>query len=222
MAQSVLQAPGTKPGRPLPATGTGTEAGGTRQYAGGSARAVRMTSSNRLALLLATVLAGLSAGFFFTYEASITLGLADVGDVAYVETFQAINDTIRNPAFGIVFFGSVPAIVLALIANWRTGRPMVRALLIAALCCYLTGLMITGAGNVPLNNDLAAVATLTSENAAAARAAFEDDWNRFNLVRSIAVATSFLSLAAASTLVASRHQDADETAGKTARQTGRS
>ncbi|NNE94405.1 MAG: DUF1772 domain-containing protein [Acidimicrobiales bacterium] len=173
-------------------------------------------SPNRLALMLATVLVGLSAGFFFTYEASVTLGLADVSDVTYVETFQAINDTIRNPAFGIVFFGSVPAIGLALVANWRTAPAVARSLLVAALPLYLAGLMITGTGNVPLNNDLADVATITPETAAAARAVFEDDWNRLNLVRAIAVASSFVSLAAASIHVSARHHGA----GETARQTG--
>ena len=73
-----------------------------------------------MTLLLATILVGLSAGFFFTYEASVTLGLAEVSDVAYVETFQAINETVRNPAFGIVFFGSIPAMALAIAMSWTT------------------------------------------------------------------------------------------------------
>lgn len=156
------------------------------------------TSLPRLALLVATVLVGLSAGFFFTYEASITLGLAEVSDVAYVQTFQSINETVRNPAFGIVFFGSIPAIALAIAMNWRRSPLFARILLCAAAPLYLLGLMITGTGNVPLNNDLADVVNTTPEAAALARAAFEDDWNRLNLLRAIAVGASFAALAAAS------------------------
>lgn len=215
MADTAPHAPSQEPASPTNATGTDT--GGAHRDPRARVRAVQVMNSNRLALMVATVLVGLSAGFFFTYEASVTLGLADVSDVTYVETFQAINDSIRNPAFGIVFFGSVPAIGLALAANWRTAPPIGRGLLVAALPLYLAGLMITGTGNVPLNNDLADVATLTPETAAVARAAFEDDWNRLNLVRSIAVAASFVSLAAACIMVSARDHDA----GGTARQTGR-
>ncbi len=158
-------------------------------------------SLSRLALLTATVLVGLAAGFFFTYEASVTLGLAEVSDVTYVETFQAINDTIRNPAFGLVFFGSVPAIALAAAANWMSSRPVIRGLLAAALLLYVAGMMITATGSIPLNNELGELTTITPQSAAVARAAFEDDWNQLNLARSIAVAASFASLAAASIIV---------------------
>ena len=164
----------------------------------------------RVTVLVATVLAGLAAGFFFTYEASVTLGLDQVGDVAYVETFQAINETVQNPAFGIVFFGSIPAIALAVAANWKTAPPDARILLAIALPLYLAGLIITGTGNVPLNDDLAAVAIITPESAAAARAAFEDDWNQLNLLRGLAVGASFVSLAIACILLPAPAQDADD------------
>lgn len=151
----------------------------------------------RLTLLMATLLVGLSAGFFFTYESSVTLGLAEVGDVAYVEAFQAINRTVRNPAFGIVFFGSIPAMALAVAVNWGSARTRTKVMLGAALPLYLVGLMITGLGNVALNEELADYESLTSTVAAAARGDFEDDWNRLNLLRTIAISASFVALAAA-------------------------
>lgn len=152
------------------------------------------------ALGIATILVGLAAGFFFTYEASVTLGLAEVSDAAFVETFQALNSTIQNPAFGIVFFGSIPAIAIAVALNWRTASASRRVLLGAALPLYLSALLITGAGNVPLNNDLAEVTNLDEASSAPARAAFEDDWNAFNLARTLAVGASFTSLVAAGQL----------------------
>lgn len=161
-------------------------------------------SPSRITLLLATFLVGLSAGFFFTYEASVTLGLAEVSDLAYVETFQAINETVRNPAFGIVFFGSIPAIALAMAMNWRSAPPVPRLLIAAALPLYLAGLIVTGVGNVPLNDDLADYGTVTPASAAQARAGFEDDWNQLNLVRALAIGSSFVALAAASVSVPAR------------------
>jgi uncharacterized membrane protein len=154
----------------------------------------------RLTLLVAMLLVGLSAGFFFTYEASVTLGLAQLGDVAYVQAFQAINDTVRNPAFGLVFFGSVPALAVAVAANRGSTSPMQRGLLAAALPLYLVGLMITGVGNVSLNEELAEYGELTPVVAAEARADFEGDWNRLNLLRAIAIGSSFAALAGASIL----------------------
>ncbi len=174
-------------------------------------------SLHRLALLVATLLVGLSAGFFFAYEASVTIGLGEVGDATYVETFQSINDTVRNPAFGIVFFGSVPALVLAIAANWGIAPSAARVSLVAALALYLAGLVITATGNVPLNDDLAAMTNITPETAAMARAAFEADWNQLNLVRSIAVGASFASLAAAGLLVTPQGRDADMTDGRIGR-----
>lgn len=156
---------------------------------------------NRLAIAFATLLVGLSAGFFFTYEASITLGLAEVSDVAYVETFQAINETVRNPAFGLVFFGSIPAIVIAIATNWRTASAVPRGLVAGALPLYLIGLMITGVGNVALNDDLAEYVELTPAIAAEARSDFEDSWNRLNLLRALTIGASFTALAGASILV---------------------
>lgn len=154
----------------------------------------------RLALLTALTLVGLSAGFFVAYISSVTRGLADVSDAAYVETFQAINASVRNPLFGIVFFGSVPALALAIATNWSTATPPRRILMAVSLPLYLAVIVITGTGNVPLNNDLADVVVTSPDIATQARLVFENDWNRFNLARTFAVVASFVTLAAAAVL----------------------
>lgn len=163
----------------------------------------------RLAVVAATILTGLSAGFFFTYEVSVTLGLAEVSDTTYVETFQAINATIRNAPFGIVFFGPIPAIALATALNWKRTAPSTRLLLATAFPLYLAGFLITFAGNVPLNNDLGALTNVTPEIAAVARAAFESDWNQLNLLRTVAVAASFAALAVASVINAAPEKNTE-------------
>jgi uncharacterized membrane protein len=121
-------------------------------------------SAQRVTMVIAILLVGLSAGFFFSYAASVTLGLAQVDDITYVRTFQAINDTVTNAWFGVVFFGSVFALGAAVAANWSAGRSM-RALTGIALALYLTGVAITGIGNVPLNDELATVTVPTTQSA---------------------------------------------------------
>jgi len=170
----------------------------------------------RVTLAVTTILTGLSAGFFYTFEASVTLGLDQVGDQVYVETFQAINDTIRNAGFGIVFFGSIPALALTLALNWRRVSPTGRVLLLAAGGAYLIGLAITVGGNIPLNRDLAEVATLDQAEISAARAAFEDDWNRLNLLRTFAFGSAFAALAILPALVGGRWRSAGNQTGEAA------
>ena len=165
-------------------------------------------TGRRVVLLVAVFLTGLSAGFFFTYEASVTRGLAEVDDSTYVATFQAINRTIRNPWFAIVFFGAVPAIAAALVGNWQSSA-VVRWLVGGGLALYLASIAITGTGNVPLNNNLAELEDINPVAAAQARNDFEADWNRLNLIRAIGVTTSFALLATALGLPATSEEDAD-------------
>jgi uncharacterized membrane protein len=148
-------------------------------------------------LVATIVLIGLAAGFFFTFQISVIRGLAIVDDAAYVETFQAINATIRNAWFGVVFFGSIPMLVATLALHWRS-RPLVRGLLVAALVLYAATFAITAIANVPLNEDLALVTDRSAASAAAARSQFEASWNRWNLIRMLTCIASFVALVLAS------------------------
>lgn len=156
-------------------------------------------SARRLVLLAAVVLTGLSAGFFYTFEASVTPGLELVDDNTYVATFQALNEAIRNPAFAIVFFGTIPTVIGALVLHWRRD-PVRRLLIAAALALYLGAVAVTATGNVPLNEDLADVGALDpldAASAAEARQNFEADWNQLNLIRAAAIIAGFAALVAA-------------------------
>ncbi len=137
-----------------------------------------------LALSVATILTGLFAGFFVTYSASVVLGLAQVDDITYVRSFQGINATIRNATFAVFFFGCVPSIAWALVANRSAGRTT-KVLLGAALAACAAVVAITFGGSVPLNDELATYVELDAATAALARSEFESTWNRLNLLRSV-------------------------------------
>ena len=56
---------------------------------------------------------------------------------------------LRRKLFGIVFFEAIPAIAIALVANWRFAGATMRRLTTGALALYLVGVAITGTGNGP-------------------------------------------------------------------------
>lgn len=144
-------------------------------------------------LVVATITTGLAAGFFSTYQWSVVRGLARVDDPTYVSTFQQINATVRTPWFALVFFGAGVAGALAIaLAAMRQLRPRITAPIFAATAVYVCGvLVVTFAGNVPLNDDLAQ--STDPSTFALARQAFEQDWNRLNLVRAITATVAFLA-----------------------------
>jgi uncharacterized membrane protein len=146
-----------------------------------------------------TILIGLAAGFFFTYQISVTRGLAIVDDQAYVESFQAINATIRNAWFGIVFFGSIPMLCATLALQWNNAR-LGRTLVATSLVLYLATLAITAIGNIRLNDELAVVTGRTPSVLAAARADFEATWNTLNLARTLTCVGALVAIAAVSRL----------------------
>lgn len=145
---------------------------------------------------VATVLAGLFAGFFLTYSASVQLGLARVDDLTYVRTFQAINATIRNPAFAVMFFGCVPSIAVAAALHRRTDRRTAFTLAAGAVLCTAV-VVITFSFNVPLNDELATWVEPTADQARVARADFETVWNRWNLARTILSVAGAIAVATA-------------------------
>lgn len=153
-----------------------------------------ITTTRSTVVTSAVIAVGLSAGFFVTYAISVTPALAQVDDLIYIRTFQAINETVRTGWFATFFFGALPLLVTS--ASLTRGRA--RALLAGAALVYAVGVLgVTFAGNVPMNNDLATHTGLTSETAAGVRADFEDPWNRLNLVRTAACLVAFTAAAVA-------------------------
>lgn len=147
-------------------------------------------------LLVATVLTGLMAGFFYAYSVSVMVGLARVGDVTFIETMQAINATVRNAGFAPAFFGSllVTGVVAAATHVRRRRYGRLRWWVTAAWLCYLAAFLVTMGISVPLNDELAAAGPpRPGAEAAAVRVAYEDPWVAWNLVRTV-LSTAALAL----------------------------
>ncbi|MFF5229415.1 DUF1772 domain-containing protein [Dactylosporangium sp. NPDC000521] len=153
-----------------------------------------MEQLRSVVLATATLLAGLSAGVFFAYSTSVMPALGRVEDRTFVEVMQKINTAILNGWFLTAYVGALLAAIAAVLLHLGgSHRPML-PWLIAATLLYAVVFIVTAAVNVPLNDQLDA-AGLTDP--AAARAAFEASWNRWNTVRTVSSAGALLTLAVA-------------------------
>ena len=142
-------------------------------------------------LAASTVATGLMAGFFFAYACSVMVGLARTDDRTFVATMQWINATVRNAAFGPVFFGALLLAVAAAALCLRRTDPARRWVLAGAVL-YAGAVGVTFAAAVPLNDQLAAAGPPDAlADPAAVRAAFEEPWVAWNLLRTV-LATSAL------------------------------
>lgn len=134
------------------------------------------------ALIAGTLGTGLITGLFFGFSTAVMPGLRRTDDRTFVAAMQGINEAILNPVFLTVYVA--PVVCLAFAAFTGPARPWV----IAALVLYLATVVITGAGNIPLNDELVAAGLPDSASALESiRTAFEKPWNRLHLVRTATV-----------------------------------
>ena len=131
------------------------------------------------ALVAAVITNGLTAGLFAAYSYAVMPGLGRADDRTFVEAMQRTNAAILNGWFGLCFGGAVVFSVLAVVLH--RGRPG-WLWIVGGLVLYVAVLGVTFAVNVPLNDALAAAG---DGDPAAARAAFEGVWVRWNVVRAV-------------------------------------
>jgi len=149
-----------------------------------------MTPAFVAALIAATFLCSLVAGFLFAFAAVIMPGIRSLDDGAFIRAFQVIDGVIQRsqPLFVIVWVGSVLLLMAVAVAGmWRLAGAE-RVLLIAAALVYLLGVQApTALVNIPLNNQLQRVsaATMSEADRRQAREAFERRWNQSNVFRAI-------------------------------------
>ena len=107
-----------------------------------------------VALLAATMTAGLMAGVFGIYALAIMPGLRATDDRTFVAAYQAIDRAIVNPLFMLWFFG--PPLFAGAAAALLGGERSVLPWIAAALALYLAVVVITFAVHLPLNDAIKA------------------------------------------------------------------
>ncbi len=151
---------------------------------------IKLVSTNmnfpKLLLLLTTVSTGLIAGLFYAWSVSVTVGLGKLSAIEHLRAFQSLNREIQNPAFFLTFMGTAILLPLSTFWEFRSGVMPIFWLLISASAAYLIGVMVvTIFGNIPLNEaidtlNLSEMPDLEVQNK---RQLFENQWNRFNWIR---------------------------------------
>lgn len=152
-------------------------------------------SFNTLSLLTAILLTGLSAGLFYAWEVSVIPGTRQIPDHGYLEAMQSINRAILNPAFYLIFFGSLLFLFLSTYLQFMAGARLSAYFLLAAMLTYLIGTVgITVFGNVPMNESLDAVhlQELSSQSLHELRTAYEGKWNQWHRLRTIFAVLAFV------------------------------
>lgn len=141
-----------------------------------------------VAAVVATVLVSLVAGFVFAFAVVVMPGIHELDDGDFIRSFQRIDGVIQkgDPLFGLVFIGSIVALLAAVVLGAPALAGLERALLFATGGIYVAGVLLpTGLVNVPLNNQLQRldVKAMDAEQRRSARQAFEPRWNRWNRIR---------------------------------------
>lgn len=144
----------------------------------------------QIALILATFLCSLVAGFLFAFAVVVMAGIRNLNDSEFIRAFQTMDGIIQNnqPIFVVVWLGSVIALIVA--AAFGVGHLDATGhwLLIVSALAYLLGVQLpTFTINIPLNNRLQSLNVDAMDESAqkAAREAFEGRWNRWNAIRTV-------------------------------------
>lgn len=141
----------------------------------------------RAVALLAILMFGLMAGFFYAWSVSVMPGFALIPPEQAVVAMQGANIAVRNAAFGAFFFFSPLVAFVSALLFFRAGRGRAGALMGAAGVLYLGGAMaLTVAINVPMNEALAPLAPADAAEAAAIWADYAPRWTFWNHVRGVA------------------------------------
>jgi len=153
-----------------------------------------LTSTRGSVLLAAAVVAGLQAGTYFTWATGVMPGLAKVDDRTFVNAMQQMNIAIVNPIFIATFLGAPLLAGAAIVASGPQARPWA----IAATALAVGTLVITFAGNIPLNDALDAAGPVDKiKDLAAVRADFESLWVKLNVARTLTSTGALAALALA-------------------------
>ena len=145
-----------------------------------------MESAIQFLTMTALFGSALIAGVFFAFSSFIMKALAQRPAPEGIAAMQAINVTVINPAFLGAFMGTA-ALCLVLGALVFLGEDRAANVwLLAGAAAYFVGTFgVTVAGNIPLNNALAASEPQSVEGQAL-WAQYLVRWTRFNSLRTVA------------------------------------
>ena len=160
---------------------------------------------NTVLLGVSMIATGLMSGLWYGWVVSVIPGTRRVSDATYVDIMQRINRAILNPAFLVAFMGIPVLLVVAAILQFRAGDARRGWLVGSAAVVYAIGVFgVTASRNVPLNDDLDAFDLEAADPSAVQvrRQTYEDPWNRWHYVRTVANLAAFVLVSTAALVAA--------------------
>lgn len=153
----------------------------------------------RIALIWATFLSSLVAGFLFAFAIVVMPGIRRLNNHNFIRAFQVMDRIIQNnpPIFIVVWAGSILALGTSVVLGLDLLDGTERLLLIVAALAYFFGVQLpTWLINIPLNNQLQTLdVDIISEHAQKeGRQLFERRWNLWNSIRTIFASLASLLL----------------------------
>ncbi len=153
-----------------------------------------MSALTTIAVVTALLGSALIAGVFFAFSSFVMKALAALPSSEGIAAMQSVNIVVLNPSFLGAFMGTaVMSALVAVLAILGWGAPGAPWLLAGGLSYIAGTFLVTGLGNVPLNNELAAVAA-TDPAAVAVWERYLDRWTLLNSVRTLAATIAALLL----------------------------
>ena len=143
-------------------------------------------------VVLALLGSALIGGVFFSFSSFVMKALARLPSAEGITAMQSINVVVLNPLFLGAFIGTavLSLLVVALaIKGW--GTPSALFFLVGALLYVVGTFLVTGLGNVPLNDQLAAVSA-TDPAATTVWEHYLNRWTMLNTVRTVAATVAVL------------------------------
>lgn len=139
----------------------------------------------------------LIAGTFYAFSTFVMPALARLSPAKGIEAMQTINVTVMHPSVMGVFFGTALLSVVAVVFGaLDLAAPGAAALMAGGLLYGLGTFLVTGVGNVPLNNALAAVEP-GSDAGARLWSDYLVRWTRLNHLRTAAATAATFAFALA-------------------------
>jgi len=143
-----------------------------------------METLNTTLVSLAALGTALNGGLFFIFSNTVMNSLFGMPAPQGIAAMQRINRDILNPTFFILFMGT--ALLSLAVVSLQLATGSASALSLAGSIAYLVGVMaVTVTVNVPLNDALEA-APADSAQAAQVWNRFQNRWQPFNHVRTVA------------------------------------
>ena len=151
-----------------------------------------MSTLITVAVVLALLGSAVIGGVFFAFSSFIMKALGRVPSAEGIAAMQSINVVVLNPSFLGAFMGTaLISVLVAVLAVMGWGTPAAPFFLAGAFLYLVGTFLVTGLGNVPLNDQLAAVSADDPE-ANSVWKYYLERWTLLNTIRTVAAVAAVL------------------------------